>query len=124
MAQQERRKAPRIDDEELSLELHAGNFDAMAHTLNISASGLYCKVDKEMPLMSRVNLMLMIPDISSGTKEPRNVEVEGVVVRAHPVIIDGKIMHYDVAIFFDSLTPKAKEIIAGYIARKKAAQAR
>ena len=119
MPQQERRKAPRIDDEELSLELHAGNFDAIAHTLNISASGLYCKVDREMPLMSRVKLMLMIPDQSDAAKEVRNVEVEGVVVRAHPVIVDGQIKHYDIAIFFDSLLPKARELILGYIARKE-----
>jgi hypothetical protein len=124
MAQQERRRAPRIDDEELSLELHAGNFDAMTHTLNISASGLYCKVDREMPLMSRVKLMLMIPDQSGAAKEVRNIEVEGVVVRAHPVIIDGQIRHYDVAIFFDSLPPKARELITGYIARKKSGAGR
>ena len=119
MAQQERRRAPRIDDEELSLELHAGNFDAMTHTLNISASGLYCKVDREVPLMSRVKLMLMIPDQSVAAKEVRNVEVEGVVVRAHPVIVDGQIKHYDIAIFFENLSPKHREMISDYIARKK-----
>lgn len=119
MARNERRKTPRIDDEELSLELHAGGFDTMAHTLNISASGLYCKVDRDMPIMSRISLMLMIPDSSAGALELRKVEVEGVVVRAHPVIIDGEVRHYDVAIFFDNLSPKARELIAGYIARKK-----
>ncbi len=124
MAQQERRRAARIHDEELSLELHAGNVDAVTHTLNISASGLYCKVDREMPLMSRVNLMLMIPDASAGASQTRSVEVEGVVVRAHPVIIDGAIKHYDVAIFFDNLSPKARELITAYIARKKGASER
>lgn len=124
MAQQERRRAPRIHDEELSLQLHAGSVDAVAHTLNISASGLYCKVDREMPLMSRVNLMLMIPDTSGGARLARNVEVEGVVVRAHPVIIDGTVRHYDIAIFFDNLSPKARELITGYIARKKGASER
>ncbi|MCM8761677.1 MAG: PilZ domain-containing protein [Candidatus Omnitrophica bacterium] len=119
MAQQERRKAPRIKDEELSLEFHAGNFDAVTHTLNISASGLYCKVDRDMPLMSRVSLVLMIPDVSKDGKEIRKVEVEGVVVRAHPVIIDGKIRHYDIAVFFDNLSSKAKELITNYISRKK-----
>ena len=121
MANQERRRAPRIKSEELSLKLHTGDFDTVTHTLNISASGLYCKVDRELPLMSRVKLMLMIPGLSSNDAEAKGVEVEGVVVRAHPVIIDGKVKHYDVAIFFDSIEPKIKELITGYIAKKKTA---
>lgn len=121
MANQERRRAQRIDDNEVSLKLRSGDFDTVTHTLNISASGLYCKVDRELPIMSRIQLMLMIPTYAKGEKAPKGVAVEGVVVRAHPVIIDGKVQHYDVAIFFDNLDPKAKELIAAYIVRKKAA---
>ena len=121
MADQERRRAQRIKDEELSLKILVDEFDTSTHTINISSSGLYCKVDKELPLMSRVRLMLMIPDTSKPGKETQPVETEGVVVRAHPVIIDGRIKHYDVAIFFDSLEPKTKELITNYIAKKKAA---
>ncbi len=121
MTSQERRIAKRIKDEELLLRIIVGGFDTSTHTLNISSSGLYCKVDKEMPLMSRVKLMLMIPDTAKNDKDSKGIEVEGVVVRAHSVIIDGEIKHYDVAIFFDSLEPKARELIANYIARKNAA---
>lgn len=121
MPNRERRKAPRIRDEELPLRINIGGFDTATHTLNISSSGLYCKVAKEIPLMSRVKLMLMIPDLTKGNKETKGVEVEGVVVRTHPVIIDGQIKHHDVAIFFDGLEPRASELIANYIARKKSA---
>lgn len=120
MTNQERRRSPRVKAEELSLRLRAGDFDTVTHTLNISSSGLYCKVDKELPLMSRIKLMLMIPELSKGDAS-KGLEVEGVVVRTHPVIIDGKVKHYDVAIFFDSLDNKAKESIANYIARRKMA---
>ena len=122
MASQERRTAQRIKDEELLLKIIVGGFDTSTHTINISSSGLYCKVDKELPLMSRVKLMLMIPDSAKNAKEAKGVEVEGVVVRTHPVIIDGVTKHYDVAIFFDTaLEPRAKELIASYIARKNTA---
>lgn len=122
MTSQERRVAHRVKDEDLPLKIIGGGFDTSTHTLNISSSGLYCKVDKEMPLMSRVKLMLMIPDPAKSDKEAKGIEVEGVVVRAHPVIIDGRTKHYDVAIFFDTVPePRTREIIAGYIARKKAA---
>jgi hypothetical protein len=119
MAQQERRKAPRITDEALSLEVKGGGFDIMTHTLNISASGIYCKVEKEIPLMSRLQLILMIPDTSREGKAPAEVEVDGVVVRQHPVIIDGRVKHYDVAIFFENLSPKHRDMISSYVARKK-----
>jgi hypothetical protein len=117
MVSQERRKFPRVNDEGLSLKLRLDDFDSITHTMNISSSGVYCKLDKELPLMSRVKLMLMIPD---PAKEGalKDLEVSGVVVRQHPVTIDGVIKHYDVAIFFEDLSDKDKEIIAGYIKRK------
>ena len=116
MVSEERRKSPRIQDEGLSLRLEG--FDSVTHTLNISPSGVYCKVDKELPLMSRLKLALMIPDPSKedGVKA---IEVTGVVVRQHPVVIDGTTKHYDVAIFFEDLLQKDKEAISAYISRKK-----
>lgn len=120
MVKEERRKSERIKDEGLSLKLNAGDFDLISHTLDISESGIYCKVDRELPLMSKVGLVLMVPDLSKDEKAVSKLEVEGVVVREHPVIIDGDKKHYDVAIFFDNLSPKNKEIISNYISGKKA----
>jgi hypothetical protein len=115
----ERRRAPRIDDEAVSLEVKGGDLDIITHTLNISASGLYCKVEREIPLMSRVQLTLMIPGPGKEGKGLTAVDVDGVVVRQHPVIIDGRIKHYDIAIFFENISPRHRETISGYIARKK-----
>ncbi len=119
MVSEERRKSPRLKDEKLSLSLKLDNFDSVTHTLNISSSGVYCKTDKELPLMSRVRLVLVMPDPAKETGAVKNMEVDGVVVRQHPVIVDGIIKHYDVAIFFEDLTPRDKDIISAYIARKK-----
>jgi hypothetical protein len=116
MVSEERRKSPRLEDEGLSLKLEG--FDSVTHTLNISPSGVYCKVEKELPLMSRLKLALVIPDPSKdgGMK---NMEVTGVVVRQHPVVIDGVTKHYDVAIFFEDLSQQDKNAISAYIAKKK-----
>ncbi len=119
MASQERRKFPRIHDEGLSLKLNAGNFDTMTHTMDISASGIYCKIGREIPLMSRVKLAIMMPDTSREEKAENPLEVDGVVVREHPVIIDGAVKHFDVAIFFDNLSEKDKSAIQNYIEKKK-----
>lgn len=119
MLSEERRKFPRIEDKEVSLEVKLGDFDTITHTLNISASGVYCKIDKEIPLMSRIKLILMVPDFSKGEGAVRSLELTGVVVREHPVIIDGQTKHYDVAIFFEDLSQKNREVISSYISRKK-----
>ena len=118
MVTQERRKFPRIHDEGLSLKLNAGDFDIMTHTMDISASGIYCKIGREIPLMSKVKLAIMIPDTGKENKPLGPLEVDGVVVREHPVIIDGAVKHFDVAIFFDNLSEKDKEIIQKYIEKK------
>jgi hypothetical protein len=117
MVSQERRKFQRLEDGGLSLKLEG--FDSITHTLNISPSGVYCKVDKPLPLMARVRLKLMIPDTSKEKGPAKNLEVSGIVVRQHPVIIDGAIKHYDIAVFFDDLSAKDKETISDYIANKK-----
>jgi len=119
MGQVDRRKFPRVHDEDLSLELRLDDFDTVTHTLNISASGVYCKIPREIPLMSRVKIMLMIPTEMNGAPSINTLEVTGVVVREHPVVIEGETRHYDAAIFFDDLSPADREMIALYIARKK-----
>lgn len=115
----ERRRSPRVEDGALSIRLKLGDYDNVTHTLNLSTSGIYCKVDKEIPLMSKVRLMLMIPGAPKEEKGPLSIEVDGVVVREHPVIINGEVKHYDCAIFFDSLPARDAEIISEYIANKK-----
>jgi len=113
----ERRSFPRIRNEGLSLKLNTGDYDTITHTLDISASGLYCKIEREIPLMSRVKIALMLPDVSGDRKTAKSLEVDGVVVREHPVIVDGKIKHYDMSVFFDNLPERTRNAIAGYISK-------
>jgi hypothetical protein len=117
MVAQERRRFQRIEDSGLSLKLEG--FDSITHTLNISPSGVYCKVDKPLPLMSRVRLKLMVPDASKDKGAVKDMDLSGIVVREHPVMVDGVVKHYDIAVFFDDLSPKDKEIIENYISNKK-----
>ena len=119
MVSTERRSFPRVRDEGLALKLNSGDFDTVTHTQDISASGIYCKIDREIPLMSRVRLKLMVPDSSGTEKASKELDVDGVIVREHPVIIDGIVKHYDAAIFFDNLSAKNREMIQDYISSKK-----
>jgi len=106
----EKRKYPRVKDENISLKVRAGDIDIITKSLDISASGVYCKVQKEIPVMSRIKVTLVLP---KGVK----VDTDGVVVRTHPVIEEGRIAHYDAAIFFDNISAKDREAILGYLNR-------
>ena len=110
----EKRQYPRVKSD-LSLKLALEGANVITKAENISASGAYCKVDKPIPLMSRIKIILLLP---SANKKSKKIDTTGVVVREHPVIVSGKILHYDVAIFFDSLSIRDKELIADHIRRK------
>lgn len=118
---EEKRKYPRIKDESISLKVKSGDIDIITKSLDVSASGIYCKVEKEIPLMSRIKVILIVPKPKKDSSEsPQNVKIEtdGVVVREHPVIIQGKIAHYDVAIFFDNISAKYRKILLDYTSKR------
>lgn len=118
----EKRKYPRLKDENVSLKVRSGEVDIITKSLDISASGVYCKVEKEIPLLSRIKVLLILPKIKKGRADEEKtmkVETDGVVVREHPVIKDGQIDHYDVAIFFDNISAKDRERLLEYINQKE-----
>ena len=105
----------------ISLKVKSGDIDIITQSLDISASGVYCKVEKEIPLMSRIKILLILPKSKggpSGAARTSKIETDGVVVREHPVIVNGRINHYDVAIFFDNISTKDRESILNYIDQK------
>ena len=110
----EKRQYPRVKSD-LSLKIGVEGAKAITKAENISLSGVYCKVDSPIPLMSRIQIILLLP---KSEKKSQKIETTGVVVREHPVIISGKIIHYDVAIFFDSLSPRDRDLIAEHVKRK------
>ena len=114
--EKERRKFPRIKDEDISLELQGEGFNTISQSLDVSASGIYCKVDRHIPLMSRLQIVLTLPGKKNSS--PRKLTTEGVVVREHPVKKDSGEQYYDIAIFFSSLTRKERETISAYIDKR------
>ena len=116
----ERRRYPRLKDDRVSLKVKAGDVDTITKSLDISASGVYCKVEKELPLLSRIKVLLILAKPKNETSPQGTVKVEtdGVVVREHPVIMNGKVVHYDVAIFFDNISAKDRQALLDYINSK------
>lgn len=114
----ERRKYPRIQDKDISVQLSGSGFTAITKSLDVSASGIYCKVKERIPLMTKLQIILSLPN-KNKPEAPAVLNIEGVVVREHPVIKDGHVEHYDVAIFFHMLSEKEREKLIKYVNRQK-----
>lgn len=110
----ERRKNLRVK-KHLPLKLVDTAFDAITETSDISSQGAYCRVTRHLPLMSRIDVLLLVPpkDDSQYTKK---IRCKGVVVRTEPTIVkDSDKAHYNVAIFFTDISKKDQKIIDGYV---------
>ena len=121
MPNEEKRKYARVKDGGISLKVKSSDIDIITKSLDISASGVYCKVDKEIPLMSRIKIILIVPKPkapSSNPEQTAKIETDGVVVREHPVIVQGKIVHYDVAIFFGDISARDRKILLEYTTKR------
>lgn len=113
----ERRKYPRIKDKNISIKLSSEGFTTITQSLDVSASGIYCKVKDHIPVMTRVQLKLSLPGKTKKASSA-TMDIDGVVVREHPVIKNGKVEHYDLAIFFNTLLPKERKKLVQYIESK------
>jgi PilZ domain-containing protein len=111
---EERRKFPRIKDKDISIQIRSEGFQTITQSLDVSASGIYCKMTERIPLMTRLEIVLALPNKKKDAP-PILMHIEGVVVREHPVLHEGRVAHYDVAIFFNNLMPKERDKLSSYI---------
>lgn len=104
----ERRRSPRIE-KEIALKIRADNCDIVTQTKNISSLGAYCTVNRYIPPLTKLAIVLMLP-----LKEKDNstqVQCRGVVVRTKNRHPDG----FDIAIYFNEINKKNKEKIEKFV---------
>lgn len=109
----ERRKYPRIE-RTLSIKLSDREFDILTETKNISANGAYCSVNKPLDLMTKLNVILLIPIKKSNNRTIKKIACCGVVVRCEYVTENGK-YPYRIAIFFNDLKDSERKALRSYI---------
>ena len=102
---QERRRSPRISHK-ISLTVKADSFDLVTESLNISSSGVYCQTDTLIPAMTKVNILLVLPD------KPK-LRCKGVVVRCEKS--KKASTKFDTAIFFNEISSRDSECLLSYI---------
>lgn len=110
---EERRQSVRIVE---SLPFHIGHkdFDIEASSLNISSHGVMCRIDKDIPMMTQLNIGIAIPHSSDPGRRGklRDFFAKGVVVRKER---DPKTGVYLIAIFFSDVKPKDQKILHEFI---------
>jgi c-di-GMP-binding flagellar brake protein YcgR len=107
----ERRRAARLV---ASFDVNIGfaGFDQTAKTINISSTGLLCQISKEIPVMTRLDMALILPTRVSGG-ESKAIKVKGVVVRNEK---DGN--DYRAAIFFLEMKPDDQRKLESFVRSK------
>lgn len=107
----ERRRHPRIA-KNVPLKICQEDGDIVTETANLSRSGAYCRVDKYIQPMTKMQTHLLLPLKRNGKTVNKKISCQGVVVRTEP--IPGTPM-FHIAIFFNDITQKDADIIADYI---------
>jgi len=108
----ERRRYPRLI-KELPLKLICEDYDLVTRTRDISCIGAYCCVDKYIPPMTKLAIVLLLPtDLEAGSATEK-VQCKGVVVRTD----NNEAKGFNIAIFFNEISERNKDKISRYVSR-------
>ncbi|QTA91933.1 PilZ domain-containing protein [Desulfonema magnum] len=109
----ERRQYPRISAY-MEFELETEDDIITAEMINLSCSGAYCKVNKQVPLMT--HFRIVFPLIYGNEEhDVEYVECSGTVVRAEEILPEENI--YNIAIFFNEIEDSERNKIMTFIER-------
>ena len=110
----ERRRSVRIQ-EILPFTIGHRGFEMEAVTVNISTSGALCLVEKDIPMMTKLDIVLSVPVQRGVSLKRTRVRIKGVIVRKEKDEASDK---FFVAIFFSSIRPKDQVLLKKFIERR------
>ena len=106
----DRRRSIRIA-EKLPFRIGHQNYEAEAHTVNISMNGALCIVEREIPLMTQLKIALTLPPASKSAKG-KALSMKGVVVRKEK---DPSAEQFYIAIYFSEIKPNDRKSLEQFI---------
>lgn len=112
MAKVERRRHPRVHTD-LALQLTFKDTMVETRIHDLSSSGIRFRAPAALPLLSRVQIALQLPD-ADAEGAPITVAISGVVVRCAETEA-GDAPPYDTAIYFEDLSEPAKRQISRFV---------
>ena len=116
----EKRSHPRIKDR-LTLRSTSSGAGEMS-TTDLSLGGAHVIASRFLPLMTRVEVTLLLPPEEGIDSGPRPVRVEAVVVRVHPSEAQPTVEHYEVALFFSRMEQRDRSALSRYLTSQSPAR--
>ena len=107
----DRRRSLRIED---ALPFHIGHqgYEFQVTTVNISAHGAMFLIEKDLPMMTQLDIALPIPRKNLLKKAVKAAHIKGVVVRKDKDPLTGK---FCVAVYFSSIKESDQKALDEYI---------
>lgn len=109
----DRRQHPRLSLN-LPIKISDPEFDIVTETKNISAAGAYCSVNKKIPEMTKLKVILLVPVKKNKRKLLKKISCEGVVVRNEYVKTNGT-HTYHIGILFNEIKQADRKTLALYV---------
>ncbi len=120
----ERRRSPRVKAEhELTLTAQGATDEGafIARSIDVSLGGIYCNVDRHIPLFTKLSIALTLPLFDEHQhRHLLRIPVEGVVVRMEPEEPEDGRAEYSCAVAFVHPDPDIELVIAKYILQSMA----
>ena len=114
---EERRRAPRFA-ESASLNITEVEPPVQAEMKNLSATGVYCALDRFIPPMTKLQLHFELP---GGTRQT-HIRCAGVVVRVDPIVSTESQAHYNTGIYFTQLSDRDRSAITRFVRQRVSTQ--
>jgi len=110
----EKRQHPRIKDR-LTLRSSSDSGSSEMATADLSLGGALVVAGRYFPLMTRVEVTLLLPPEESSDSGPRPVHAQAVVVRVRPPEEQSELRHYELALFFSHMEPRDRNALSRYL---------
>jgi len=111
--QSERRKFPRFNVRvSLNLSFPGAKTEETldATSINVSMNGVYCKVNRYLPLFDKILITLVISEKADNPYKLVS-QCEGIVVRTEPENEEPGLTEYNVALYFQNLSQEERDIL-------------
>jgi PilZ domain-containing protein len=120
-ASPEKRSHPRVKDRLTLRSTSSAEGPSEMSTTDLSLGGAHAVASRFVPLMTRVEVTLILPPEEGIESGPRPVRAEAVVVRVHPPTPQAEIEHYHVALFFSHMEQRDRIALARYLSSQSRA---
>jgi len=111
----EKRQHPRIKDRLTLRSSFAGSGSSEMATTDLSLGGALVVAGRYIPLMTKVEVTLLLPPEPSESG-PRPVHTQAVVVRVRPPEEHAGLQHYELALFFSHMEQRDRNVLSRYLA--------